>query len=378
MALACVALTALAGCGPAASTPGTASAEAIPPSAHLLSGSFGFSGASSWLLSTAGLSTSDDGGRTWTVRQLPDGAGAASVAAVASAPGRRIWLAVPGTDSIELYSMPLAGSVWSNALLVPTWPAEAAGGGPPNSMVIAPGPGALVAVAATITPNGTGSYSTVFVSTDDGDTFVQHPGPAGSLASAVWTDAAFVTAQSGMVVTGGSPAQLIFTADAGASWSKSSTASLPPAGSYFFGVPVIAGSDIELPLIGLATGTGGKSGATFSLLVSHDGGATFEGPLGSTLALDTYGRPATGSLGGATWVAPYDGGRVYETADEGRTWTAVAASGLPLGVSSIDLTGPASATALIGLAGCPGFQEDCWTRSYVVVTSDGGRTWSPA
>jgi len=274
--------------------------------------------------------------------------------------------------------MPPAAAAWSSTLLVPAWPAEAAGSGPPSSVVITAGPGALVTVAATITPNGAGSYSTVFISTDDGDTFVQHPAAPGSLANAVWAHAAFVTAQSGMAVTGESADQLISTSDAGASWSKSSTASLPAAGSYFFGVPVIAGSDIELPLVGLVTGPNGKAGATFSLLVSHDGGATFAGPLGSTLTLDTYARPATDSLGQATWVAPYDGGTVYETTDEGRTWTPVPATGLPSGVSNIDLTGPASATALIGLSGCPGFEKDCWTRSYVVVTSDGGRTWRPA
>ena len=379
LALACVALAALAGCGPAASTQGAASAEAIPPSAHLLSGSFGFSGASSWLFSTTGLSTSDDGGRTWTVRQLPDGAGAASVAAVTSAPGRRIWLAVPGADGIELYSMPLAGSAWSNALLIPTWPAEAAASGPPSSVAIAFGPGQLVAVQATITPNGgTASYSTVFISTDDGDTFVQRPTATGSPANAVWTHAAFVTARSGMVVTGEAADQLIFTSDAGISWSESSTGTLPAAGSYFFGAPAIAGSDIELPLVGLTTGTGGKTGATFSLLVSHDGGANFEGPLGPALVLDTYAKPATASLGEATWVAPYGGGTVYETTDEGRTWTTVPATGLPSGVASIDLTGPASATALVGLAGCPGFEKDCWSRAYLVATSDGGRTWRPA
>lgn len=342
----------------------------------MLSGLLGFAGTSAWLLSATGLSTSDDGGQTWSVQQLPDGAGSSSVAAIASAPGRRTWLAVPVEGGIELYSKTSTAATWSSALLVPTWPAEAAGSGPPSSVVITPGPGNLVAVATTITANGAGSYSTLFISTDGGDTFVQHTAAPGSLANTVWTHAAFVTAQSGMVVAGGSADQLIFTSDAGNTWSKSSTASLPAAGSYFFGVPVITGSDIELPLTALVTGPNGKAGANFSLLVSHDGGATFEGPLGPTLTLDTYGRPATDTLGQVTWVAPYDGGRAYETTDEGRTWTTVAATGLPRGVWSIDLTGLASATALIGLIGCPGFQTNCWSNSYLLVTTDGGRTWS--
>jgi hypothetical protein len=198
---------------------------------------------------------------------------------------------------------------------------------------------------------------------------------AGSPANAVWSAAAFVSAQAGMAVAGESGDQLIFTSDAGTSWSAASASNLPAAGSYFFGVPVVAGSDIEVPLTGLQSASG-KSIATFSLLVSHDGGATFEGPLGPSLNLDTYGRPATDTLGQTTWVAPYEGGKVYETTDQGRTWTTVTATGLPGGVSRLALTGPDSATALIGLSGCPGFQTDCWTRSYILVTSDGGRTWT--
>jgi hypothetical protein len=45
-------------------------------------------------------------------------------------------------------------------------------------------------------------------------------------------------------------------------------------------------------------------------------------------------------------------------------------------VTIVSLTGPSSATALIGIVGCPGFVPNCWTSAYVVATTDGGRTWS--
>lgn len=370
-------MVALEGCGATGPSSATASPDAVPPSAHLLSGLLGFSGTSAWLLSTGGLSTSDDGGRTWNVQRLPDGTELSAIAAIARAPGRRIWLAVAVEAGIEVYSKGAAATSWSSTLLVPSWPSQAVGGGPPNSVVIAPGPGGLVALAATIAPSGAGPFSTVFISTDDGETFVQHPAPPGSAANAVWSHAAFVTAQSGFVVAGESADQLIFTTDSGATWSKTSTTTLPPAGSYFFGEPILAGSDIELPLTGLTTGRDGKAGATFALLVSHDGGATFGGPLGQPVSLDVYARPATASLGTATWVAPYTGSRIYQTTDEGRTWVTVPAAGLPSGVAGMALTGPGSATALIGVTGCPGFVTDCWSRAYLVGTSDGGRTWTP-
>jgi photosystem II stability/assembly factor-like uncharacterized protein len=87
-------------------------------------------------------------------------------------------------------------------------------------------------------------------------------------------------------------------------------------------------------------------------------------------------NPALASYGKILWAAPAVGGQVYETADEGRTWTSVAAASLPSGVSILVLTSATSATALIGLIGCQGFVPNCWTSAYLVDTTDGGRTWT--
>jgi hypothetical protein len=37
-----------------------------------------------------------------------------------------------------------------------------------------------------------------------------------------------------------------------------------------------------------------------------------------------------------------------------------------------------SATALVGQSGCRGFKTDYWSTQWLVVTTDGGKTWSPA
>ena len=66
----------------------------------------------------------------------------------------------------------------------------------------------------------------------------QHPAPPGSVANVVVVWGRLLAAQSGMAMAGESSDQLIFTSDAGSSWSTSSTADLPAAGSYFFGTPV--------------------------------------------------------------------------------------------------------------------------------------------
>jgi hypothetical protein len=109
-------------------------------------------------------------------------------------------------------------------------------------------------------------------------------------------------------------------------------------------------------------------------LVSHDGKASFD-PQGVAIPAAANPIGAVGSLGPITWVST-GGGPLQETTDGGRTWTAVAATGLPVNVAVLDLTGPTSATAVVVDSGCAGFKTDCWYRDYLVATSDGGRTWT--
>ena len=368
---------ALSGCGtsPASpSAPESSSGYSAPPiPGHALAGRFGSSGTSLWMLSQSSLSTSDDGGLHWSAQTLPDNVTAAAIADVAQIPNRRLWIAVPDSSGVHLYSMAAGASSWTRSLLVPTWPAGAESAGPAGAVVITPGPSSLVTVAASI-PNGTDStFSSLFTSTDDGVTFVEHPASVDSPANVVWKHVTFVNPRSGLVVGGTAEATLLHSSDGGTTWSPVSLKGLPASASYYLGNPAIVGSDVEVPTISLPSG---GVGASFSLLISHDGGLTFDNPTGSALELGAAVNPALASRGEVTWVVPSAGGHVFATGDRGRTWTSVTAAGLPAGVTIIALTGPSSATALIGLVGCPGFVPNCWTSAYVVATSDGGRTWS--
>jgi hypothetical protein len=228
-------------------------------------------------------------------------------------------------------------------------------------------------VAATI-PNGAdGAFSSLFTSADDGVTFVEHAASPNSPANVAWKHVTFVSAQLGLVVAGADAATLLHSSDGGTNWAAVSLKGLPAATSYYLGNPVMVGPDVELPAIGLPSG---GAGASLSLLASHDGGLTFDGPTGAALDLGTAVNPALAYRGDVVWVAPSAGGHIFETGDRGRSWTSINAAGLPVGVTIVTLTGPSSATALIGLAGCPGFVANCWTSAYVVATTDGGRTWS--
>ena len=286
---------ALSGCGtsPASpSAPESSSGYSAPPiPGHALAGRFGSSGTSLWMLSQSSLSTSDDGGLHWSAQTLPDNVTAAAIADVAQIPNRRLWIAVPDSSGVHLYSMAAGASSWTRSLLVPTWPAGAESAGPAGAVVITPGPSSLVTVAASI-PNGTDStFSSLFTSTDDGVTFVEHPASVDSPANVVWKHVTFVNPRSGLVVGGTAEATLLHSSDGGTTWSPVSLKGLPASASYYLGNPAIVGSDVEVPTISLPSG---GVGASFSLLISHDGGLTFDNPTGSALELGAAVNPALG------------------------------------------------------------------------------------
>jgi hypothetical protein len=352
----------------------TAVGSPNPSTKHYLAGPVGFYGATAWILSAGGLSVSQDGGRSWTAVALPDRMPSSSVLAVSAALGRAVWLAAVEGDGIRLYRKAEAAASWSSTPLMPSWPAiSGVSGQPIESAILTPGPAGLVTVAETI---GTGNFNastSLFVSTDDGKTFVQHPPPVSNDAAALyWDSVTFVTPSSGVVdLRAGTadPTELLHTSDGGATWLKVSPATISTFDNRYYGKPVIVGSDIEVPMSSwTADGT-----TTFSLMVSHDGGATFA-PLGTPLQVGAY-TASSDTLGQVTWVVAGAVSTIYETSDAGQTWTSVTPAGVQY-VGDFHLTGPASATAVIGESGCNGFKTDCWSRSYLVATTDGGRTWS--
>ena len=341
-----------------------------------LPGSVSLSGSSAWMLLDNGLSVSDNAGRTWATIALPSGVASAAVAAVATAPTRPVWLAVQSGDGYLLYSRIDAAAAWSSVLLTPSWgllsPASGTKG-PADMVRITPGSGGIVTVAETMSGGSTSAVTSLFVSTDDGKSFVQHPPRSGSPANMYWASVTFTTAESGLVIAGPDtyPHVFLHTSDSGSTWSESRVTGLPAAPNYTPGAPMLVGSDIQVPVTICGTDC---STSAFLLLVSRDGGATFN-PQGVGIPAAANPIGAVGTLGSITWVST-GGGPLQETTDGGRTWTSVTATGLPINVSVLDLTGPTSATAVVVDSGCAGSKTDCRYRNYLVATTDGGRTWT--
>jgi photosystem II stability/assembly factor-like uncharacterized protein len=338
-----------------------------------LTGSVGFSGSAAWVVSDGSLLMSLDGGRSWSAVHLPAGLAPSAVVAVSVAAGRPVLLATLESNGVRLYRKSDSDSGWLSTLLVPSWTAaDGVSGQPIETVLISPGPGGLVTVALTIGIGTSAAAESLFVSTDDGKSFAEHKPKAG-VASAYWHSITFVSPKLGVV--GAGPATqaavfLLYTSNGGLNWAEASIAGLPTVDHLSLGRPAIVGPDIEVPM----TTWPDNGSASFSMLVSHDGGATFA-TMGTALPVGTDIDPVTDTLGQVTWAMSSVAGLIYETDDGARTWTSVAPAGLPL-ANEIHLTGPTSATAVVWEGGCTGVKTGCWQRNYLVATSDGGRTWT--
>jgi photosystem II stability/assembly factor-like uncharacterized protein len=367
---------------PSLATEGTSATPSAAQSAapntvapHYLQGTVGMNGSSAWAMSDVGLSLSQDGGRTWSDVAVPSGVKASSVLAVSSETGRALWLAAGSSNGVLMYRKQGASAWTGPTPLIPSWATiSAAGlGGPIQNASITPGPSGLVTVTEVIGLGNFTAAEALFVSTDDGLTFAPHPSRAQS-SGPYWSSIVFATAQDGALISGAGtkPHDINYTTDGGATWAGSTVTGLPASsvGDYELGQLVLAGSDIELPVTTFALGS---NDYTFLLLVSHDGGANFA-PTGAGVPSVGKAFGAFDSLDQVSW-AVFDAAAIRESTDGGKTWTTVAAGGLPAGVTSIHLTGATSATAVVAEAGCDSNKTNCYNRTYLVATTDDGQTW---
>jgi hypothetical protein len=358
--------------------------SASGPLAQDLPGYPRFSGSSGWAGMIRGLMWSNDTGRSWAEVGYPAGVDSDQVIALASAQGRPLWLAVRSDDGFRLYRKADVATPWSS-VLVTVSAAVLRSRGQALFPRITPGPGRMLVVSELILDG----HSVLFVSDDDGQSFVQLGSPAVSQIDMAWAWWAFTTPDSGVAVemSAGHPDSahpFLHTTDGGSSWVPANVVGLPPAGSYKIGTPRLIGSDVEVPIRSCGSTCATNPNQFFSLLVSHDGGATFN-PLGVPTAYDvsltpswgngSWGAPPFDTRGSSTWVST-GGGIIEETTDGGQTWTSVKPAGLPADFTSFDqlvLTGASSATAVVIYSGPNNAPPG---GAYLVETTDGGRTWT--
>jgi hypothetical protein len=357
------------------------SPSAGAPTARDLPGSPYLSGSSSWMELVGGIWWSNDLGRSSAVVAYPAGMTHDQVETLAGAEGRPLWLAIRSGDGCRIYRKANVAAAWSSVLLTPSAAVLRASGGA-LFCYVTPGPGSMLTVPALMNDGS----AVLFVSDDDGQSFVPHRSPAGSRIDMSWAWSTFTTTDSGVAIERTGPHDPVnpffHTTDGGSTWVSANVVGLPATGNYKLGSPRLIGSVIEVPIS--TCGTCGTS-QLFSLLVSRDGGATFnplgipttyEETLGISFGNGAWAAPAFDTRGSSTWVST-GGGIIAETSDGGQTWTSVKAAGLPSGFTSfaqLVLTGPSSATAVVADYGTA--DSTVLLGTYLVETMDGGRTWT--
>jgi hypothetical protein len=330
-----------------------------------------------WQVSSDGLSLSSDGGRTWRTALLPDGVTASQIAAVVVTPGRGTWLAATSAAGVSLYAgldpdpVSAPTSAWKVRLLAPSKVEGLDINGLQPQVAIVPGPGHLVVVSETYMWSMSSGATWLYISTDDGITFVEHaPSPRGAVYGA-WDSMAFDGGTSGLAVTGLASANLFRTSDGGGTWSQVAMAMLPDPNHRAFGSPLNDGSKMLLPVVLFSDdGT-----ARFEILATQDGGASFAA--GESVGIGGASLVASDNLGAVVWAIPSSGDFAFLSSDDGRTWSSIPTKGLPSGVVSIAARDGSSATAEIQQGGCKAAKTDCWQQWELFTTVDGGRNWVP-
>jgi photosystem II stability/assembly factor-like uncharacterized protein len=289
-----------------------------------------------------------------------------SITTITAAGGRGLWLAVWRRPAIDLYHLDAGLAGWSHRTLVPSLPSSLgflAGQLPGVSITLAPTN--VVTVVACWGITGTQAYSTLFISSDDGITFAQHPTDIGLFVSSD----TFLSPQPGIIVAGPVNNDLYRTADGGASWVPVTIPGPPSGPAVSYGTPGVAGTQLLLPVI--VTSSDGAQ--ALSIYRSTDAGAAFVGPTGPPLNLQaslSAGDVSPAIAGSLIWLPAR--GRIYQTTNAGATWTTVmtAQSAYP-----ISLISSSQAIGTAADSGCRSFKTDCYNYSYLIATTDGGRSW---
>jgi hypothetical protein len=324
----------------------------------------GAQGPAAWSLSDT-LSVSTDGGVSWAPVGLPAGVPASAISSLDVGTDGTVWLQVVHgqSQSVDLYRG--GGGSWSRTRLVPQQPTGNAGlAAPYRYAFYSSGP-----IVAFVIGWGTApirDYTDLFLSTDGGANFVQHP------TNIDWSivSVTFVSPQVGLAVAGPADNYVYRTTDGGRTWTYQLGGD--PSDNISYATPTVTASSVELPRYTAINAGAGEQDV--AILTSTDQGATFRPTARTPLRVPSgFGTsmPLASIQGSNVWVAGT--GRIYESKDNGQTWSTVVTA---QAVVSLDVV---SAAQAIGAAtsGCSSYSTGpaCLSDKYLIVTVDGGRSW---
>lgn len=192
------------------------------------------------------------------------------------------------------------------------------------------------------------SIQRLFFSANDGDSFSQMPQPNRALPylGLRWWSAVFTSAKDGVAVVGATRNYLLYTKDGGRTWARAALGRIPVGQDVVIGTPLTPGKSLELPVFTAPHSSTGPE--SVSLLVSHNDGASFTGPL--TRPVVVIGATVPGPVPVAIydntiWVTSPES-RAFRSSGNDSTWTSMA---LPFqGTDAVGISSPAVATIIAG------------------------------
>jgi len=318
-----------------------------------------------WGLTASGLSVFDGAGVHWSVVPLPSGVRSESITDITASADGGVWLGVPRGAGVDVYRHRGEPGEWTRTTLRPFKSAGLSVGNASPQGSVTLGPGRLVTVIAGWRLTTSVAYYRLFVSTDSGATFTQHAAPTGVPIGPI----TFLDATHGVTVGGptGAPRFVFHTADGGRSWNPVTIpVHVTRTQQAVVGDAVADSSALRLPVLIRA-----ESGDQLVIYTSTDGGASFTPPTTPPLQIPAAFDPGEvfpAILGNTAWF-PVRGG-IYESGDAGASWTLVSSNASPHWISLI------SGSAAVGVTNDSTCQNGtCHNENYLVVTTDGGRTW---
>lgn len=312
-----------------------------------------------WVTNGSSLAMSRDGGDTWQKSSLPGASGPAAVAVLAS---ETITVTGTGSRAVGVSIMPVGKSTWhTDTVSLP----DAVG-----SAEIVQSGGQAVGILVTYQSSAQFSRGQWIADVDGGASWQVRDAPAGGVVSSVggalW------------LVGGPSDTDLYRSDDGGLTWQRMGLSGIPSSSALG---PIVADG---AALVALVVVGGPADGAAVHLLLGDVARASDASSwkLGPTLPVPGSfapgALPAESVAGEVMWILG-GGASVVRVDLASGTSRTVAASGLPIGMGSVDLHAESATAAWFQYSSttCAASKADCATSTGMLRTTDSGATWRP-
>jgi hypothetical protein len=210
------------------------------------------------------------------------------------------------------------------------------------------------------------SIGTVLVSDDDGATWRSNPAPVGGTVSA---------AGDAFWLVGGVIGDDVFRSEDGVKWDR---IKIPATVKYWTAGPATSVSDAGVVLPVTATDPDAGGGVTF--WASSDAGQSWRALSSVDLEPAEFDSPVPADVrADGHWVVmTTDGSRVFTGTLGDAGIKKVSPSGLLENVWQVEMTSTNELIVIASTDECPSGKTSCSSALVLVVSDDGGQTWTPA